>query len=28
VGQDGKPIHAPGFPADWHVRYEGLLPMP
>jgi hypothetical protein len=28
AGWDGTITHAPGFPADWHVRYEGLLPMP
>jgi protein-glucosylgalactosylhydroxylysine glucosidase len=28
AGWDGTTTHAPGFPADWHVRYEGLLPMP
>jgi hypothetical protein len=28
AGWDGTTTHAPGFPADWHVRYEGLQPMP
>jgi protein-glucosylgalactosylhydroxylysine glucosidase len=28
AGWDGTTKHAPGFPADWHVRYEGLLPLP
>ncbi|MGA1981739.1 MAG: hypothetical protein ABSG84_04635 [Acidobacteriaceae bacterium] len=28
AGWDGNTTHAPGFPADWHVRYEGLLPLP
>ena len=28
AGWDGATTHAPGFPADWHVRYEGLLPLP
>ena len=28
VDKDGKPIHAPGFPSSWHVRYENLQPLP
>ena len=28
AGWDGTTTHAPGFPKDWHVRYEGLQPMP
>jgi hypothetical protein len=28
AGWDGTTAHAPGFPKDWHVRYEGLQPMP
>jgi hypothetical protein len=28
AGWDGTTSHAPGFPKDWHVRYEGLLPLP
>lgn len=28
TGWDGSTGHAPGFPKDWHVRYEGLLPLP
>jgi len=28
VDKDGKPLYAPGFPASWKVRYEGLLPLP
>ncbi len=28
VDKDGKPIHAPGFPNSWHVRYENLQPLP
>jgi hypothetical protein len=28
AGWDGSRGHAPGFPADWDVRYEDLLPMP
>lgn len=28
AGWDGDTGHAPGFPADWKVRYEGLLPLP
>ncbi len=28
AGWDGNTAHAPGFPKDWKVRYEGLLPMP
>ncbi|HMO83818.1 MAG TPA: hypothetical protein PKC18_02750, partial [Lacipirellulaceae bacterium] len=29
AGWDGAPEGpAPGFPADWNVRYEGLRPMP
>ena len=28
VDKDGKPIHAPGFPKSWHVRYENLQPLP
>jgi hypothetical protein len=28
AGWDGSTGHAPGFPKDWKVRYEGLLPMP
>jgi hypothetical protein len=28
AGWDGNTQHAPGFPRDWKVRYEGLLPMP
>lgn len=28
AGWDGQTGHAPGFPKDWKVRYEGLLPMP
>jgi len=28
VDKDGKPTHAPGFPTSWHVRYEGLQPLP
>ena len=28
AGWDGNTAHAPGFPKDWKVRYEGLQPMP
>jgi len=28
AGWDGNTTHAPGFPKDWKVRYEGLQPMP
>jgi hypothetical protein len=28
AGWDGNTGHAPGFPKDWKVRYEGLSPMP
>jgi len=28
AGWDGATTHAPGFPKDWKVRYEGLQPMP
>ena len=28
VGWDGATGHNPGFPKDWDVRWEGLLPMP
>ena len=28
AGWDGTTGHAPGFPKDWKVRYEGLQPMP
>ena len=28
AGWDGNTTHAPGFPKGWHVRYEGLLPLP
>lgn len=28
AGWDGNTAHAPGFPKDWKVKYEGLLPMP
>ena len=28
AGWDGATNHAPGFPKSWHVRYEGLQPMP
>jgi Glycosyl hydrolase family 95 catalytic domain len=28
AGWDGNTEHAPGFPIDWKVRYEGLQPMP
>jgi hypothetical protein len=28
AGWDGATTRAPGFPKDWHVRYEGLQPMP
>jgi hypothetical protein len=28
AGWDGQTGHAPGFPKDWKVKYEGLLPMP
>jgi len=28
AGWDGNTAHAPGFPKSWHVRYEGLQPMP
>jgi hypothetical protein len=28
AGWDGATTRAPGFPRDWHVRYEGLQPMP
>lgn len=28
AGWDGNTSHAPGFPKEWKVRYEGLLPMP
>jgi hypothetical protein len=28
AGWDGSMGHAPGFPKDWKVRWEGLLPMP
>jgi hypothetical protein len=28
AGWDGQTGHAPGFPKNWKVRYEGLLPMP
>jgi hypothetical protein len=27
-GWDGNTEHAPGFPKNWKVRYEGLAPMP
>jgi hypothetical protein len=28
AGWDGSTGHAPGFPKNWNVKYEGLLPMP
>lgn len=28
AGWDGSTGNAPGFPKTWHVRYEGLQPMP
>jgi hypothetical protein len=28
AGWDGNTAHAPGFPPNWKVRYEGLKPMP
>ncbi len=28
AGWDGNTEHAPGFPKNWRVRYEGLQPMP
>jgi hypothetical protein len=28
AGWDGNTAHAPGFPKNWKVRYEGLLPLP
>ena len=28
AGWDGATTHAPGFPKDWKVRYEGLRPLP
>jgi hypothetical protein len=28
VGWDGRTEHAPGFPKNWKVKYEGLSPMP
>ncbi|HXE06247.1 MAG TPA: hypothetical protein VN612_00035 [Acidobacteriaceae bacterium] len=28
AGWDGTTAHVPGFPADWQVRYEGLMPLP
>jgi hypothetical protein len=28
AGWDGNTNHAPGFPKNWKVRYEGLLPLP
>ena len=28
AGWDGNTSHAPGFPKNWKVRYEGLQPMP
>jgi hypothetical protein len=28
AGWDGNTAHAPGFPKNWKVRYEGLQPMP
>jgi len=28
AGWDGTTSHAPGFPKDWKVRYEGLQPLP
>jgi hypothetical protein len=28
AGWDGNTARAPGFPKNWKVRYEGLLPMP
>ncbi|HVT90412.1 MAG TPA: hypothetical protein VHD56_16280 [Tepidisphaeraceae bacterium] len=28
TGWDGNMEHAPGFPKNWKVRYEGLSPMP
>jgi protein-glucosylgalactosylhydroxylysine glucosidase len=28
AGWDGSKGYAPGFPKDWKVKYEGLLPMP
>jgi len=28
AGWDGHTEHAPGFPKNWKVRYEGLQPMP
>jgi hypothetical protein len=28
AGWDGNTGHAPGFPKNWKVRYEGLQPMP
>ena len=28
AGWDGNAVSNPGFPADWDVRWEGLLPMP
>lgn len=28
AGWDGSAGRCPGFPSDWHVQYEGILPMP
>lgn len=28
AGWDGNTEHAPGFPKNWNVKYEGLQPMP
>jgi hypothetical protein len=28
AGWDGNTGHAPGFPKNWKVRYEGILPLP
>jgi hypothetical protein len=28
AGWDGSKGYAPGYPKDWKVRYEGLMPMP
>jgi hypothetical protein len=28
AGWDGNTAYAPGFPKNWKVRYEGLLPLP
>ena len=28
AGWDGSMVTNPGFPTDWDVRWEGLLPMP